>query len=211
MRSSCSSQPRLQITGSGFRARYRRGRGSYWLTPEIDADEEDSRPVKVRIDTVKDLKSAKNHQRISQHWGTSGAKEREEHETGSNVWWKKSQSHTEHGVRNDINAEKLRECLSSLSDPRDSPANQRHVSNHMIIGGVSTILLVLEGCRKSEARLSFGFLLTLLCKLTWVTAQAGYQSCEPHSHFKVFAAPYSSPAEAGLAFLCSFSLGLQHK
>lgn len=54
---------------------------------------------------------------------------------------------------------------------------------------------------QAQPRISF----TLLWKLTWVTAEAGYQSSEPDPHFKVFSAPYSSPAGASWHF-SAFSL-----
>lgn len=44
----------------------------------------------------------------------------------------------------------------------DSAEKEWHIYNQMMIRGVSVILLVLQGCRKSEARLSFGFLFTLV-------------------------------------------------
>lgn len=72
----------------------------------------------------------------------------------------------------------------------------------------SDIIRAVRECRKTRSRLSFGFLFIQVWRLTWVTAVVGYQSSELLFHFKVFSAPYGSPAGASSPFLRSFSLGL---
>lgn len=73
-----------------------------------------------------------------------------------------------------------------------------HNTGPRCLAYINGALRVLENRSQPQLQISF--------QLTWVTAEAGYQSSKLLSHFKVFLVRYSSPAGTCLAFLCSLAL-----